>query len=65
MAQYVGGIVARFASTETVGGEVTDPSKALETSINVFQYIGWAGIFAGVVLFLLAVPLRWMMHGVK
>lgn len=65
MAQYVGGIVAQFASTETVAGEVTDPRKALETSVQVFGYIGWAGIAAGVLLFILAFPLKRMMHGVK
>jgi POT family proton-dependent oligopeptide transporter len=48
-----------------VGGEVTDPAKALETSTQVFNYIGWAGIASGVVLFLLAYPLKRMSHGVK
>jgi POT family proton-dependent oligopeptide transporter len=65
MAQYVAGIVAQFASTETIGGQVTDPGKALETYVQVFQYIGWAGIIAGVVLFVISFPLRRMMHGVK
>ncbi len=40
MAQYVGGIVAQFAAVETVGGEVTDPQKSLETYVGVFQTIG-------------------------
>ncbi len=65
MAQYVGGIVAQFTSTETVGGEVTDPKKALETYVQVFHYIGWAGIVSGIVLFVLAIPLKKMMQGVK
>jgi POT family proton-dependent oligopeptide transporter len=65
MAQYVGGIVAQFTATETVGGEVTDPQQALQTYVQVFQSIGWAGIASGVVLLILALPLKKMMHGVK
>jgi proton-dependent oligopeptide transporter, POT family len=65
MAQYVGGIVAQAASTETVGGEVLNPKLALETYVNVFQTIGYSGIGFGILL-LIATPLlkRWM-HGVQ
>ncbi len=65
MAQYVGGIVAQFASTETVGGEVLNPQVSLETYLGVFQTIGVAGIASGVVLLLLWPILKAGMHGVK
>ncbi len=65
MAQYVGGIVAQFASVETVGGQVTNLGKSLTTYVGVFQIIGWISIGFGVVLLVLAIPLKRMMHGVK
>ncbi len=65
MAQYVGGIIAQFASTETVGGEVLNPEIALNTSLGVFQTIGVAGIIAGVLLLVLWPLLKRGMHGVQ
>lgn len=65
MAQYVGGIVAQLASTETVGGEVLNPKVSLETYLGVFQTIGMWGIGLGVVLLVLWPILKWGMHGVK
>jgi proton-dependent oligopeptide transporter, POT family len=65
VAQYVGGIVAQFASVETVGGTVTNPKVALDTYVSVFQTIGWWSIGFGVFLFILSFPLKKMMHGVK
>jgi proton-dependent oligopeptide transporter, POT family len=65
MAQYVGGIVAQLASTETVGGEVLNPQVSLATYLGVFQTIGIAGIVAGVVLLVLWPILKKGMHGVK
>lgn len=64
-AQYVAGVVAQFASVETVGGQVTNPAVALQTYVDVFWNIGLISIAAGVVLFLLSFPLRYWMHGVK
>ena len=59
-AQYAGGFIAQLAGTETVGGEVLDPAKALETSIGVFQTIGWIGVGFGVLFLVLAPVLsRW------
>lgn len=49
--QYVAAIIARFASTETVGGVVLDNKAALMSSLNVFNYIGWLGVGVGVCLF--------------
>jgi POT family proton-dependent oligopeptide transporter len=65
MAQYVGGIIAQFASTETVGGEVLNAEVALNTSLGVFQTIGLAGIASGVVLLVLWPILKKGMHGVQ
>jgi proton-dependent oligopeptide transporter, POT family len=64
-AQYVAGIVAQFASVETVGGQVTNLKVSLDTYTGVFTTIGWISIGIGVVLLILAVPLRHLMHGVK
>ncbi len=65
MAQYVGGIVAQLASTETVGGEVLNPQVSLETYLGVFQTIGLWGVGLGAVLLLLWPLLKRGMHGVK
>ncbi len=65
MAQYVGGIVAQLASTETVGGEVLNPQVSLETYLGVFQTIGLWGVGLGVVLMVLWPLLKAGMHGVK
>jgi POT family proton-dependent oligopeptide transporter len=64
-AQYIGGIVAQFASTETVGGEVLNAQVSLDTYLGVFQMIGIAGIISGAVLFVLWPILKKGMHGVK
>lgn len=65
MAQYVGGIVAQFASTETVGGEVLNAEISLDTYLGVFQTIGVAGMISGGVLLVLWPILKKGMHGVK
>lgn len=65
IAQYVGGFIASLAGTETVGGQVLDPAKALETSVGVFNTIGWWGVGFGVA-FLVASPfLKKWSHGVN
>ncbi|NWG70969.1 MAG: peptide MFS transporter [Parvularculaceae bacterium] len=65
MAQYVGGIVAQFASTETVGGEVLNNEVSLNTYLGVFQTIGVWGVGFGVVLLVLWPFLKKGMHGVN
>ena len=64
-AQYVAGIVAQFASVETVGGQVTNLKVSLDTYVGVFQTIGLISIVIGGILLLLAWPLKYLMHGVK
>jgi POT family proton-dependent oligopeptide transporter len=65
VAQYFAGIVAQFASVETVGGQVTNLKVSLDTYTATFTTIAWIAIGAGVVLFLLSWPLQKWMHGVK
>ena len=65
MAQYVAGIVAQFASVETVGGQVTNLAVSLHTYTGVFTTIGEISIGLGVILFLLSFPLKRWMHGVN
>ncbi|WP_395623652.1 peptide MFS transporter [Sphingomonas daechungensis] len=65
VAQYVAGVVAQFASVETVGGQVTNLKVSLDTYAATFTTIAWIAIGAGVVLFLLSFPLKKWMHGVK
>ncbi len=65
VAQYVGGIVAQLASTETVGGKALNAQVSLETYMGVFQTIGIAGIIAGGVAILLSPILKRGMHGIR
>jgi POT family proton-dependent oligopeptide transporter len=61
-AQYLAGLIAQMAGTETVGGQVLDPQASLETSLGVFNWIGWIGIGFGVLFFLLSPLLRHWAH---
>ncbi|MEN2786025.1 peptide MFS transporter [Sphingomonas qilianensis] len=65
VAQYVAGIVAQVASVETVGGEVTNLKVSLDTYSGVFTTISHVAIALGILLLLLAWPLKKWMHGVK
>ena len=53
-AQYIGAFIAEHAGTETLGGQAVDPRAALETSLVVFNVIGWVGVGCGVFFFLLS-----------
>ena len=65
VAQYFAGIVAQFASVETVGGQVNNLKVSLDTYTGTFTTIAYIAIGAGIVLFLLSWPLKKWMHGVK
>jgi len=65
VAQYVAGIVAQFASVETVGGQVTNLKVSLDTYVGVFTTIAEVSIALGALLLLLSFPLKKWMHGVK
>lgn len=64
-AQYVAGVVAQFASVETVGGQVTNLKVSLETYAAVFQTIGLASIGIAVVLLIVSPLIKKWMHGVQ
>ena len=64
-AQFLGGIIAQYTATETVAGQVTNPAKALATSIEVFNTIGWWAIGIGIVLGLASPLLKKLAYGVK
>jgi len=65
VAQYVAGVVAQFASVETVGGQVTNLKVSLETYLGVFTLISEWAIGLGILLLILSWPLKTWMHGVK
>ena len=65
VAQYFAGVVAQFASVDTVGGQVSNLKVSLDTYTHTFTLIAWIAITAGVVLLLLSWPLKKLMHGVK
>ncbi|CAN5293249.1 peptide MFS transporter [soil metagenome] len=65
IAQYVGGIIAGFASTETVGGEVLDPGAALATSLHVFGLLGLWGMGLGVLFIVISVFIKGWSNGVN
>jgi POT family proton-dependent oligopeptide transporter len=64
-AQYVAGVVAQFASVETVGGQVTNLKVSLDTYTGTFTTIAEIAMALGLLLLLLSWPLRKWMHGVK
>lgn len=53
---FIAGEIAQLTAVDTAAGQVLDPRQALERSVQVFEYIGWAGVGAGV-LFTLFLPL--------
>ncbi len=65
IAQYVGGMIAGLAGTETVGGQVLDPKGALETSLGVFNMLGWWGLGIGVAFIALSFFIKHWAHGVN
>ena len=54
IAQFVGGKIAAALGTETVGGQVLDPSGALQTSLGGFEQMGYAGLICGAVFLVLS-----------
>jgi proton-dependent oligopeptide transporter, POT family len=62
-AEWIGGFIAQFAGSETVGGQVLDPRAALATSLHVFGVIGWTAVGAGVLFLALSPVLKRWAHG--
>jgi POT family proton-dependent oligopeptide transporter len=65
VAQYVAGLVAQFASVDTVGGQVTNLKVSLDIYTHTFTMIALIAIGLGVLLLLLSWPLKKWMHGVQ
>jgi POT family proton-dependent oligopeptide transporter len=63
IAQYVGGIIAALAGTETLGGQVLDPAAALSASLSVFTMLGWWGVGSGAAFVALSFLIRRWAHG--
>jgi POT family proton-dependent oligopeptide transporter len=59
------GVVAQYASVETVGGQVTNPRVSLETFSSVYSVIGWVSVAIGVLLLILSPLIKKWMHGVQ
>ena len=58
-SQWLAGLIARTTATETAGGQVLDPAKALATYAHTFWIIGLIGAGAGVVFLALS---PWLKH---
>jgi POT family proton-dependent oligopeptide transporter len=58
-SQWLAGLIARTTATETAGGQVLDPAKALDTYAHTFWIIGLIGAGAGVVFLALS---PWLKH---
>ena len=65
IAQFVGGKIAGALGTETVGGQVLDPAGALQTSLDGFGKLGWAGIAVGIVFIAISFLIKHWAHGVN
>lgn len=63
IAQYVGGWIAGLAGTETVGGQVLNPQLALQTSLDVFEKLGWGGLAAGVLFIIVSFFIKGWANG--
>jgi POT family proton-dependent oligopeptide transporter len=61
-AEYIGALIARFAASPTLGGQVLDAHAALANSVRVFQTIGWVGVGFGVAFLALAPLVRGWAH---
>ena len=62
---YVSGTIAAMTGSDTVGGEVTDPTAALASYMEIYATAGWYSIGAGVLAVFLVPLLRHFMHGIK
>ena len=64
IAHYIGGIIAGAMGTETVGGQVLDSRVALNTSLEGFTQLGWAGVAVGVLFVVVSFFIKHWAHGV-
>jgi POT family proton-dependent oligopeptide transporter len=61
LAHILAAIIAQQTSSDTIGGQVVDPSAQLQSYISVFTAVGILGVATGVLLLLLSPILKkWM-----
>jgi len=65
IAHFLGGEIAKLAGTETVGGQVTNPEAALQTSLQTFNLIGLWGVGIGIAFIVLSVFIAKWSNGVN
>ena len=65
IAHFIGGEIAKRAGTETVGGQVTNPEAALQTSLDTFHTIGLWGVGIGVGFILISFVISKWSNGVN
>jgi POT family proton-dependent oligopeptide transporter len=63
IAQIVGARIAAMAGTHTVGGQVTDPSASLRSSLEVFNMLGLWGMGIGVFFIAISFFIKGWAHG--
>ena len=63
IAHFIGGEIAKRVGTETVGGQVTDPAAALQSSLDTFNLIGLWGVGIGVGFIVLSFFIAKWSHG--
>ena len=64
-AEYIAGIIAAATSVKTVGGQVTNIKLSLATYVDSFWNVGMFAIIMGVILLIVAIPMKKLMHGVS
>jgi POT family proton-dependent oligopeptide transporter len=62
-AQLLAAKIAQATAAETIGGQVLDPHKSLDTYVHVFTLIGAGGLAAGVLFLALSPFLKHWAHG--
>ena len=63
IAHMIAGQIAAAAGTETVGGQVLDPSAALDSSVESFNMLGWVGVGVGVAFIAVSFFIKHWAHG--
>jgi POT family proton-dependent oligopeptide transporter len=65
IAHFIGGEIAKRVGTETVGGQVTNPEAALQSSLDTFNQIGLWGVGIGVFFILISFVISKWSNGVN
>lgn len=65
IAEYVSGLVAALAGTETVAGQVLDPAASFRTSVHVFNLLGLWGMGVGAAFVALSFLVKGWAHDVN